>query len=121
MYSCILVPIEVAFDVTPGGAMSSFDVLVDVVFWMDLFFNLNTGFKTREEEGLVVDRRWVLQKQTGPRFHAVVTRVLLAGARSRRRIFTRYAKRLLIIDFFAVFPFQTLAPSANMHFASTCS
>ncbi len=36
-----------------------------------------------------------------------------------RLIFQRYAKRLLFVDFLAVFPFQLLAPSTNLEFAST--
>ena len=61
---------------------------------------------------------------TCPVFRVVCVRACLLISRlfcfCCRLIFKRYAKRLLVVDVVAVFPFQVLAPSADLSFTSTC-
>jgi hypothetical protein len=66
VYSCILVPVQVSFHFQISGGLSILDVVIDIMFWMDLFFNLNTGFKSTSEDGvLIVSRRCVSRAVTG--------------------------------------------------------
>ncbi len=55
--------VQVAFDVHTVGILRAVEVAVDVIFWMDLVFNLNTAVKDEigvmHSSVLVVDRKCV--------------------------------------------------------------
>ena len=44
IYSTIMIPFQVGFDVEARGAVFVIDTAVDVAFWMDIVLNFRLGF-----------------------------------------------------------------------------
>lgn len=86
MYTFILTPFLIAFEeVEIGSSWFIVDTVVDTCFFLDIIFTLNTAYICKEG-----------------------TYVL-----SRKQIFFKYLKGMLVIDFLSVFPFYLLGKGAS--------
>jgi len=81
LYSIIIIPFRIGFQVSPSRGESMFDLIVDSLFGLDIIFNFNTSY---------VD----------PTTELVVT--------SRRKIAANYLKAWFWIDLFSTVPFDSI-------------
>jgi hypothetical protein len=60
LYSALLIPFRVGFDVEAEGANNKFDIAVEIVFTIDIFLTFITGYK--EQEALISDRCMIARR-----------------------------------------------------------
>lgn len=81
VYSVLTVPYRIGFSQPATGAAAVFDVLVDVLFFLDMAVTFRTGYETTDDDVLVVVPR------------------LIAG---------HYLKGWFAVDFLSTFPFDSV-------------
>lgn len=91
IYSIISIPFYIGFEITLTNPILAVEVLITVVFSLDILINFNTSYIDRDTEKVVV---------------------------RRRHIALHYLQTWFFLDFFSTFPFDLLIHSMQEHATS---
>ena len=96
LYSTIMIPYQVSFDIDPRDGVLALDWVVDIFFWADIVLNFRLGYHRHHDDSGGDD------DVSGP------NQIVMAW----RPIAKRYIRSWFLIDFVAVFPFTQILEGA---------
>lgn len=57
VYSVIVIPYRIGFEITSSGPLTTFDSLIDIIFLIDIIINFNCAQEDRQSDMMIVSRR----------------------------------------------------------------
>lgn len=101
LYSTVMIPFQVGFDIEATGALLGIDTAVDVFFWLDIVLNFRLGFLSADIPFATIDDRRLIM--------------------TWKPIALRYLRGWFWVDFAAVFPITAIVTALATSSESTPS